>query len=130
CSPVSRVREVSPSPSFGPEGTIDVGAGGLYAIDPDGSIRWSFRIPNRVWTTPLIGADGTVYVVMGDPRGGVIQALDSEGRPLWDYPLSDIPLGSPAIGIDGAIIATSRDRSVYAIVETPSSNGGHGGAPW
>jgi outer membrane protein assembly factor BamB len=126
----SLLKGVSSSPSIGPDGTIYVGAAGLFAFDPNGSIRWSHGESIAFVTTAILGAGGKVYAVMGDQRGGVIQALDSQGKLLWDYPTTETPFGSPAIGLDGRLFATASDGIVYAIVETAPSNGGHGGAPW
>jgi outer membrane protein assembly factor BamB len=34
----------------------------LYAINPDGSLKWSYTTGDLVQSSPAIGADGTVYV--------------------------------------------------------------------
>jgi outer membrane protein assembly factor BamB len=35
----------------------------LYAINPDGSQKWSFTTGDiAIWSSPAIGADGTIYV--------------------------------------------------------------------
>jgi outer membrane protein assembly factor BamB len=33
----------------------------LYAIKPDGSLKWSYTTKDGVSSSPAIGADGTVY---------------------------------------------------------------------
>jgi len=52
-------------PAIGGDGTIYVGArgdsGNLLAFNPDGSVKWSYPVIN-VYTTPVIGADGTLYI--------------------------------------------------------------------
>src|SRR5690606_22711866 len=126
--------------SIGRDGTIHVGTGwgsggvGVVAIDPAGSVRWSSR-PSTP-TTPIVGADGTVYGTGIGPSGEpVLAALDSQGRLQWDYVPpggpGDLGRASPAIGVDGTIFAVSLDPAVlYAFVETHSTNGGYAGAPW
>ena len=132
----SRVQVNSP-PSIGPDGAIYVLGRGLFAINPDGSIRWHFHTSTSGYrTTPILGADGNVYV--GSGRG--VTALDARGRLLWDYQpggdvVSDVRVRtSPAIGVDGTIIAAASSRSdggtVHGIVETESANGGYAGSPW
>src|SRR5678815_2992002 len=51
------------SPTVGPDGTIYVGAhdGKLHAVSPEGKELWSFTTGDRVWTTPAVDEDGTVY---------------------------------------------------------------------
>jgi outer membrane protein assembly factor BamB len=129
-------RTVHRSPSIGPD-AIHVGAGGdrgigVHAFDPNGSVRWS-SMPSAS-STPILGADGTVYVTGGDPRGpAILAALDSQARLQWDYvaPAGNFVLQSPAIGVDGMILAVTRDPIVlYAITEKSSTNGGYAGAPW
>lgn len=126
-------RGVSASPSIGPDGTIYVSAGALYAVDPGGSVRWSYRSP--VWTTtPILGADGTIYLAHSTSRGGALSAIDHLGNLHWTYPTGRHSMGSPAIGGDGMIVSTSYSDSheavVHGILETAVSNGGAGGAPW
>ena len=129
--------QVNSPPSIGPDGAIYVLGDGLFAINPDGSIRWHFHTGTSGYrTTPILGADGNVYV--GSGRG--VTALDARGRLLWDYQpggdvVSDVRARtSPAIGIDGTIIAASSSRSdggtIHGIVETESANGGYAGSPW
>ena len=129
--------QVNSPPSIGPDGTIYVLGGGLFAISPDGSIRWHFESGTSGFrTTPILGADGTVYLASGP----TVTALDAQGSLLWDYQpggdiVSDVRVGSsPAIGVDGTIIATSvsytEGGAIHGIVETESANGGHAGSPW
>ena len=128
---------VSSPPSIGPDGAIYVLGRGLFAINPDGSIRWHFDSSTSGFrTTPILGADGTVYL----GSGVTVTALDPQGRHLWDYQpgtdaLSGVyVLASPAIGADGTIIATSVSHTdggtIHGIVETESANGGYAGSPW
>jgi hypothetical protein len=50
----------SPRPSRA-DGTIYVDdAGDLYAINPDGTEKWTLPIPAR-WPSSAVGADGTIY---------------------------------------------------------------------
>lgn len=131
CQPVGSGGE---SPSVGPDGTIYMGVGALYAIHPDdGSVLWgSDPIGNE--TTAVVGSDGTVY--FGSPRG--ITALDAQGRIVWHYPgvgHTDAIHGAPAIGMDGKIYSTSfsgtgSSGKVHAYTETDPANGGYDGAVW
>ena len=135
----SRAAVDSP-PSIGPDGAIYVLGRGLFAINPDGSIRWHFHSGTSGYrTTPILGADGNVYL----GSGVAVTALDAQGRVLWDYTPGDAwdlsparrrVLASPAIGVDGRIVATSFSftdgGTIHGIVETESANGGYAGSPW
>jgi outer membrane protein assembly factor BamB len=40
--------------------------GKLYALDPDGTQKWEFVTGAVVYSSPAIGADGTIYVGSND----------------------------------------------------------------
>ena len=132
----SSSADVNSPPSIGPDGAIYVLGRGLFAINPDGSIRWHFHSgTSGSRTTPILGADGNVYLASGP----AVTALDAQGRLLWDYEPGSVPwddhfFASPAIGVDGTIIATSVSYTdggtIHGIVETESANGGYAGSPW
>jgi outer membrane protein assembly factor BamB len=148
----SQVRGLPGSPAIGPDGTIYLPTGNtvvgtgqdrqgfLYAINPDGSLRWRFEFPPAsncvivpTLTTPAVAADGTIYVhtqsgVTTDGSGfctagpSFLFAINSDGTQKWAYQLnggaavfSSTDLSSPAIGADGTIYVTSRDAGVYGI---------------
>jgi outer membrane protein assembly factor BamB len=68
--------------AIGADGTVYVGLGfsaappgpRLFAVNPDGSLKWSF---NASFATgnPAIGNDGTVYAVLFDGQRVVLQAI-------------------------------------------------------
>ena len=125
-------RGIRSSPSIAPDGTIYVMAEGVTAIDPGGSVRWSYPIASRSGATPILGADGTIYLANITSLGGIagiIFALDSQGRLLWEYPTEGAAGGSPVIGLDGAVVAAA-EHELVAVVETDLTNGGYQGAPW
>ena len=104
------------SPVVGSDGTIYVGNGTgltLYAINPDGSLKWSypFQTGYVVGDSPALGADSTIYV-----SSGVMYALNRNGAKLWS---TADPAGLPVIGKDGMIYAAYSD-SLYSI--TPSGD--------
>jgi outer membrane protein assembly factor BamB len=62
-----------------------------YAINPDGSLKWSFTTGGWVYSSPAIGADGASRV-MGQ---------QSDGSQKWSFTTGDEIWSSPAI--DGTI---------------------------
>ena len=55
----------------------DTGAGGyIIAVNPDGTEKWREWIHNeRVWSSPAIGSDGTVYIGTSWNDFGVLHAF-------------------------------------------------------
>jgi outer membrane protein assembly factor BamB len=105
------------------DGTIYVGSTGgtpgLHAVDPDGSLLWTFPAERGVTSSPAIGEDGTVYV---GSRSGVLLALHPDGTERWRFALvggSGNPTGgngtSPALGDDGAVYVGSNNGYLYAV---------------
>ncbi|MDD5188625.1 MAG: PQQ-binding-like beta-propeller repeat protein, partial [Methanoregula sp.] len=107
----------SSSPTIGQDGTIYFGSydNNIYAINPNGSLKWNFSTENIVRSSPTIGSDGTIYTGIGS---GKIYAINSNGTLKWTYSIGNI-FGSPTIGSDGTIYIECNDNNVYAI----NSNG-------
>ncbi len=138
------------SPVIGPDGTIyvptgdidDDPAGFLYAINPDGTLRWRFAFPpspetNCVIvpgvTTPAIADDGTVYVHTQSGRTidgsghctagpSFLYAINPDGSEKCKYQFNfggavfqSSGISSPAIGPDGTVYVTSLDTGLHAI---------------
>jgi outer membrane protein assembly factor BamB len=59
---------VESSPAVGADGTIYVGSDdhNLYAINPDGSLKWRYDTGDKVYSSPAIGSDGTIYAGSDD----------------------------------------------------------------
>jgi outer membrane protein assembly factor BamB len=98
------------SPSIGMDGTIYVGLGELYAINPDGTQKWAF--PASIASSPAIGGDGTIYVGSIDHN---LYALNPDGSQKWVFTTGWDLYASPAIGGDGTIYVGSDDYNLYAV---------------
>ena len=92
-------ERVVAAPAFTPDGSLLVGADGLYAFDPIGHLRWHTPTtftwrdaptprtePAPVTAGPIVGADGTIYV--GSARNRVY-AFRVDGSLRWELPLGD-----------------------------------------
>jgi outer membrane protein assembly factor BamB len=96
------------NPAIGPDGTIYIGESYYYAINPNGTIRWSFDIGGSVhWSSPAVSNDGIIYIghYIGDgTQGGYILALNSNGTERWRMKIADEREdSSPAIGPDRTV---------------------------
>jgi outer membrane protein assembly factor BamB len=41
----------------------------LHAINPNGALKWKYEVEYKVYLTPIVGSDGTVYLCIEDPKG-------------------------------------------------------------
>jgi len=71
------------------------------------TIKWSYITDHYIRSSPVIGADGTVYVGSEDSR---LYALNPDGTLKWSLATwGQINAGAPAIGADGTIYVGSID---------------------
>jgi len=111
------------SPAVGADGTVYFGGGtygpnntysdpNLYALNPDGSLKWQFETGSYIWSSPAVGADGTIYVGSHD---GSLYAVNPDGSVKWTFKTGGAVESSPAVGADGTIYVGSDDGYLYAI---------------
>ncbi|MCB1186442.1 PQQ-binding-like beta-propeller repeat protein [bacterium] len=101
------------APAIAPDATVYFGSGDdIYAVGPDGSMKWKFATNSSVSSSPAIGADGTIYVGSNDKR---VYALSPDGTQKWKFGTGGFIVSGPAIGADGTIYAGSSDNKLYAI---------------
>ena len=93
---------------------------GLIAANPDGSIKWNLKeVVNNmdVVSTPLVAADGTIYI--GSGTSDKIYAVNSDGTLKWEFVTSGtVYTVGMNIGLDGKIYFISglyRDEGVPAL---------------
>ena len=76
----------------------------LYALYPNGTIKWKFIVDGLIWSTPAIAEDGTIYVATwGGNYGGYLFAILPNGTMKWIFWHVDSIGCSPTIGSDGTI---------------------------
>jgi outer membrane protein assembly factor BamB len=105
------------APAIGPDGTVYAAGDRLYAIRPDGTLKWAaFDATYEArHNSPVVGSDGTVYFVYHNIP---LTALDpADGHAIWSCPLgaNDHCFASPAIGADGTIFVATSPGIVYAV---------------
>jgi outer membrane protein assembly factor BamB len=134
----------SSSPTIGSDGTVYVpsGAGRLYAISSEGTVRWTANTGPSIKAAPAIASDGTLYLSSMDgklyavvPPGG-----GTEGTVKWTFDfgehLGQTPVvtaappppgvdglgsaASPTIGPDGTIYVGANNSNFYAV--TPAGS--------
>ncbi|MHC5109615.1 MAG: outer membrane protein assembly factor BamB family protein [Planctomycetota bacterium] len=90
-------------PALAPDGTIYIHAnnetdGLVYALSPDGGLKWVRHINWYPYAPPYAGPDGAVYA------GSVstMYRISPEGNIDWTYSGLDVQ-GSPVVGPDGLV---------------------------
>jgi len=86
--------------------------GAVYALNPDGSLKWSFKT-DEVYSPLAIGADGTIY--FGGWFDEKVYALNSDGTLRWSFKTGRGIAASPVIGADGTVYVGSTDKKLYAL---------------
>jgi len=83
----------------------------LYAIYQNGSIRWRYPADGRIWCTPALAEDGTIY--FGTWSSSYFHALNPNGTLKWLFGTG--PSNSPAIAEDGTIYVGSDNSIIWAL---------------
>ena len=84
------------SPAVGVDGTIYFGAldKNLYALTPDGRLKWSFPASGEITSSPAIGSDGKIYFVSTD---GWLYAVKPNGTQQWRFHTGGYTESSPIL---------------------------------
>ena len=104
--------DVDGGPTLGPDGTIYTGGDGVYAVWPDGVLRWKFATPEHVSAAPALGTDGTVYAGCQDDA---MYAIAPDGTKKWEFRTKRDIESAPTIGEDGTVYFGGDDGNVYAL---------------
>jgi outer membrane protein assembly factor BamB len=81
------------APAVGPDGTIYVATGGfgddgavpgdIEAVNPDGTLKWSYLSDGTFQSTPTVTATG--QIVAGNNAGTVVALNEADGSLAWSY---------------------------------------------
>jgi outer membrane protein assembly factor BamB len=101
------------SPALGEDGTLYLGVFEMkfYAINPNGSIKWTYSAPGRIWfgASAALSANGIIYFGTTWMDGGEVAfiALNPNGTERFVNRKYGKFETSPAIGSDGSLYATT-----------------------
>lgn len=137
CSPFSTVsnngaviwrfgldQPVESGVSIGPDGTIYFGGFDrcLYAMNPDGTVKWSYQTSGMILSSTPVIKDGVVYVGNWGDKVTAVNAVD--GTLVWETFVNGSVDTSPAISPDGTIyVGTIGGWGHVGDVVALSSNG-------
>ena len=95
---------IESSAVIGEDETIYFGSMGcdrsLYALNPNGTKKWSYQVGLMIWSAPAIAEDGTIYVGSWDDY---LHAVNPNGTRKWTFCAYDSISSSPAIAENGTI---------------------------
>ncbi|MGB9591951.1 MAG: PQQ-binding-like beta-propeller repeat protein, partial [Candidatus Kryptoniota bacterium] len=94
-----------------PNGTVYINSSFhfLRALNPDGSLKWSYKTGGPIYSAPVVGDDGMIYISSGDYASSIyvgpsyyyLYALNPNGTLKWKYQTGSYIYSSPAIASDG-----------------------------
>jgi outer membrane protein assembly factor BamB len=107
---------IKPStPAIADDGTIYVGSDddSFYAINNDGTLKWSFATGGNIRNSPSIAMDGTIYIGSDDDN---LYALNPDGTQKWAFDTGgNVNVTSSAIGADGTIYTGGSADTLFAL---------------
>jgi outer membrane protein assembly factor BamB len=108
-----RTQGAASPAAVGSDGTIYFGSNYyLYAVNPDGTLRWHTYTLSSWFTPAAIGPDGTIYAGSSDYY---LYALNPDGTVKWRYFTVVYVSTSPSMGPDGEIYFGSGGFYFYAL---------------
>ncbi|MGE5702045.1 MAG: PQQ-binding-like beta-propeller repeat protein [Clostridia bacterium] len=82
------------------------------SISTKAMLKWKFTTNGMVQSSPVIAADGTVFIGSHD---GNLYAINPDGTQKWTFDTGGWIESSPAIAADGTVYIGSDDGNLYAI---------------
>ena len=112
-------------PAVAADGTIYAvdSRGHLYAVSPEGGVKWIFTRDIIARQGVSVGADGTVYYAAGNE----LYAVNPNGTLKWNIvnPDGGAVAAGPNVGTDGnvyAVFANAQTSGLSAVVVSPAGN--------
>lgn len=104
------------SPAIGSDGTIYVGGlDTLYAIRPNGTLKWWYTVDGQILSSPAVRSDWTGETVYFGSTDGILYAVDDDGNLKWRFKTDGPIESSPAVDFSGNVYVGSADGYLYAI---------------
>jgi len=109
---------IDSSPAIDQNGIIYFGImgpeykGRVYALYPNGTIRWYYDTGYWIDSDPAIGDDGTIYIGSGD---NYLYAFYPNGTLRWRFKTGGDVKTHPVIADDGTIYFGATDGVLYAV---------------
>lgn len=87
-------------------------AGGLYALNPDGTQKWHYNVDYRMFNSPSMDKNGLIYIAVSTDYGErKLIVLKQDGTVAWEVILPMEVESSPSIAEDGTVYIGSFDQN-------------------
>jgi outer membrane protein assembly factor BamB len=86
--------------------------GGVYALYPNGTMKWTYETGNPIFSDPALAADGTIYITSCDHY---FYAIYPDGTLKWRFNTGEIISSSPVIANNGTIYIGNSQGRVFAV---------------
>jgi outer membrane protein assembly factor BamB len=83
-----------------------------YALNPDGTLKWTYPTGSNNWSIAGLGDDGMIYWGSNDLY---VRSVQSNGAEQWKFGTWGFIAASAAIGSDGTVYIPSFDSMFYAL---------------
>ncbi|MCX6353635.1 MAG: PQQ-binding-like beta-propeller repeat protein [Candidatus Aureabacteria bacterium] len=117
---------VDTSFNIGADGSLYVGSGEydghIYALNPSGSLKWSYQTYGEAYSVPAIGAQGEIYF-----GSNYLYSFSPNGALNWSSEKLDTGWSSPTLGRNSEIYIGSYDN-LYAFNPNGSLDGSYPGS--
>lgn len=86
----------------------------LYAIYPNGTMKWRYQANGLIWGTPAIAENGDIYCATWGGLG-YLQAITTNGTERWRFYQESSSASSSTIGEDGTIYFGTDGYIIFAV---------------
>lgn len=78
------------SPTIGPDGSMYYvsSRGYLGAVQPNGSLRWELKLTESIYSSPVLGESGALYVIGHGMGKAALYKVASSGTVQWYFPMA------------------------------------------
>lgn len=84
----------------------------VYALYPNGTLKWKYKTSEPIHSTPAIAADGTIYIASCD---WYLYALHPTGNLKWRVSLQDLSFSSPVLADNETIYIGTVEGKLFAV---------------
>jgi outer membrane protein assembly factor BamB len=85
--------------------------GFFYALNPDGGVRWRLHTGGITESSPVIGADGMIYVGVHN----FLWAISPDGKRQWERALINFVEVSPTVLTDNSLCVVSHQGDLLIL---------------
>lgn len=104
------------NPALDQHGTIYIGSQdhNLYAVNPDGSVKWTFKTLDTIASSSPAIHNDTVYIGSKD---GHLYAVDFDGSEKWRFTVNSPIYSTISVTANNDIILSTHEDGVYCLDE-------------